>query len=79
MHSKDISTITAARMLGGLKVAIQSMRNAGIDDTDNTQKKDISNQFLEKRKKHVRRLPSEYAKDEGIDVKPQQKFGTWHI
>ena len=68
LQSKDISTSTATRMLGGLNVAIQSMRNAGIDKitaraTDNAQKMDVLDQFPEKRKIRVRRLPSEQRRE----------------
>ena len=47
LQSKDISTSTAAKMLVGLKVAIQSMRNAGIDEiyaraTNNAQPKPLN-------------------------------------
>jgi len=39
------------------------------------EKMDIPDQLPEKRKKRVKRL-SEQAKDEGIDLTPQQKFGN---
>ena len=57
------------------------MRNVGIDeitarDAYNAQKMDIPDQLPVKRKKRVMRLPSEQAKDEGIDPTPQEKFGN---
>jgi|SRR6218665_1781330 len=61
LQSKDTSTSTAAaRMLGGLKVTIQSMQNAGVDEvtaraTDNAEQMDINDQLSEKRKKRVSR------------------------
>ena len=80
-QSEDISTCTAARMLRGLNVAIQSMRNTGMDeitarDTDNAPKMDIVNQFPKKRNRRVRSLPSEQANDEGVGLSSQQKFGN---
>ena len=57
-------------------MTIQSMQEAGIGEVTAraTDKKDgFSDQFPEKRKKHVRRLFAQ-AKDQGIDLTPQQKF-----
>src|SRR6218665_2368750 len=84
LQSKDISTSTAAKMLVGLKVTIQSMRNAGIDEiyaraTNNAQKMDIPDQFPETRKKRVKRLPYEQARDEAIYLTPQQKFDNEYL
>jgi len=52
---------------------MQSMQKAGIGEGLQTEKDEFSNQFPEKRKKHVRRLSTQ-GKDEGIDLTLQQQF-----
>ena len=85
LQSKDISTSTAARMFGGWKVTIyrvckmlQLMKSLqqGLQTMLKRWIFGIPDQLPEKRKKYVRRIPSKQARDEGIDLTPQQKFSN---
>lgn len=79
---KQVLTLTvqdAAKMLQGLAKSVQSVRDAGTKEIQNKAKElaaelEIESDFAVKRRRKVKRLPSELADDEGNTLDADQLF-----
>ena len=79
LQAKNISVLTAARMLNGLVDSVQELRNSGTTELFSEAKSvaadlRIEPLFPSKRKRKVKRMPSEKAQDEGHHLTAEQLF-----
>lgn len=79
LQKKNVSVLEASQMVKGLVAAIQNMRDTGsssifMDAKEQAESISLKQQFSNKRKRKVKRLPSEMAEDESSTLTDTQIF-----
>nr|XP_014339719.1 PREDICTED: uncharacterized protein LOC106702108 [Latimeria chalumnae] len=82
LQAKGLSVDSALKHIGGLKDALQHIRDTGIHDIlkhakELAEQMSLSAKFTEKRKRKVKRMASKNVEDEGHLITTEQAFKMW--